>query len=121
MKLATFEFGGVRRIGVVNSAAETVVDLQKAHRAVKGESSPFFIDMMALIDAGKPALDLAAKVTASTCEDCVFALSSIKLLAPIPVPAQLRDFFAFEQHFKNVNAMAAKLFGATPDIPPVWY
>jgi 2-keto-4-pentenoate hydratase/2-oxohepta-3-ene-1,7-dioic acid hydratase in catechol pathway len=121
MKLATFESGGAQRIGIVDTPAATVIDLQEAHRKLNGDTSPFFLDMMALIEGGKAAIDLAAKTAASVPDEAVLPLTSIRLLAPIPVPAQIRDFFAFEQHFKNVNAMAAKLFGATPDIPPVWY
>src|SRR5208282_5656972 len=121
MKLATFELGGAQRIGTVDTAAGTVTDLQQAHRKVRGDGSPYFVDMMALIEGGKAASDLAAKMTSSPPAESVLPLASVRLLAPIPVPPQIRDFFAFEQHFKNVNAMAAKLFGATPDIPPVWY
>ena len=121
MKLATYEVGGMQRIGVVDTAAGTVTDLQQAHHKLTGVASPFFTDMQALIEGGKPATDLAAKTSSAAPKDAVLALSSIRLLAPIPVPVQIRDFFAFEQHFKNVNAMAAKLFGSTPDIPPVWY
>jgi 2-keto-4-pentenoate hydratase/2-oxohepta-3-ene-1,7-dioic acid hydratase in catechol pathway len=112
---------GAQRIGVVDTAAGTVTDLQQAHHKLTGAASPFFTDMQALIEGGKPATDLAAKTSSAAPKDAVLALSSIRLLAPIPVPVQIRDFFAFEQHFKNVNAMAAKLFGSTPDIPPVWY
>ena len=121
MKLATFESGGAQRIGVVDTASGTVVDLQQAYHKTKGENSPFFVDMLALIEGGKAATELAATTAASASGDEVLPLTSIRLLAPLPVPPQIRDFFAFEQHFKNVNAMAAKLFGATPDIPPVWY
>ena len=120
MKLATYDFGGAQRIGVVDTAAGTVTNLQQAHHALHGDGSPFFVDMMALIEGGKPATDLASKTASSPPAESVLPLKSIRLLAPIPVPPQIRDFFAFEQHFKNVNAMAAKLFGATPDIPPVW-
>jgi 2-keto-4-pentenoate hydratase/2-oxohepta-3-ene-1,7-dioic acid hydratase in catechol pathway len=121
MKLATYELNGAQRIGVVDTAAGTVTDLQQAHRALHGDDSPLFLDMMALIEGGKPATELAARTASSAPKEAVQPLARVHLLAPIPVPAQIRDFFAFEQHFKNVNAMAAKLFGATPDIPPVWY
>ena len=121
MKLATFEIGGAQRIGVVDTAAGTVTDLQAAHRHARGKESPFFVDMQALIEGGKAATELAAETASAPPADAVLPLANVRLLAPLPVPAQIRDFFAFEQHFKNVNAMAAKLFGATPDIPKVWY
>jgi len=121
MKLATIEHDGKQCIGVVDTAAGTVTGLQAAHRKLQGADSPYFGDMVALIEGGKPATELAAKIASLAPKEAVLPLASIRLLAPIPVPPQLRDFFAFEQHFKNVNAMAAKLFGSTPDIPPVWY
>jgi 2-keto-4-pentenoate hydratase/2-oxohepta-3-ene-1,7-dioic acid hydratase in catechol pathway len=121
MKLATYEVGGAQRIGTVNTAAATVTDLQQAHRKLTGADSPYFVNMLALIEGEKPASELAEKISASAPAESILPLASVHLLAPIPVPHQIRDFFAFEQHFKNVNAMAAKLFGSTPDIPPVWY
>ena len=121
MKLATFDIGGRERIGIVDTNTATVMDLQEAHRRKVGDGSPYFASMLALIEGGKAATDLAGKMADSPPDQAVLPLKSVRLLAPIPVPPQIRDFFAFEQHFKNVNAMAAKLFGATPDIPPVWY
>jgi 2-keto-4-pentenoate hydratase/2-oxohepta-3-ene-1,7-dioic acid hydratase in catechol pathway len=121
MKLATYESGGARRIGVVDTAAGTVTALQLAHELQYGKASPHFTGMVELIEGGKPALELAAETVSGAPKEAVEALSSIHLLAPMPVPPQIRDFFSFEQHFKNVNAMAAKLYGSTPDIPAVWY
>ncbi len=123
MKLATFlaKHDESPRIGAVSSDGNDVVDLQKAHRLTRGRPCGFFLDMLALIEGGKPALDLAMAIAASPPRDAVLPLSNVQLLAPIPVPPQIRDFFTFEQHFKNVNAMAARLFGASPEIPPVWY
>ncbi len=121
MKLATFESGGAHRIGTVDVGAETVTDLQQAHAKLKGAGSPFFVDMMALIEGGKAATNLAATISSSAPAEAILPLAGVRLLAPIPVPPQIRDFFAFEQHFKNVNAQAARLFGSTPEIPHVWY
>jgi len=51
--------------------------------------------MLALIEGGKSALDLAAKTMLSPPEESVLPLASVRLLAPIPVPPQIRDFFCF--------------------------
>lgn len=45
----------------------------------------------------------------------VLPLEEVKLLAPLPRPASLRDFYAFEQHV----ATAARNRGR--DVPPEWY
>lgn len=121
MKLATYEFRGVQGIGLVDTDRKTVTDLQQAHRVSKGAGTPLFADMLSLIEGGQAALDLATEVSATAPNESQIPLASVQLLAPIPVPPQIRDFFAFEQHFKNVNAMAHKLFGSTPEIPQVWY
>ncbi len=47
--------------------------------------------------------------------DEVVALSSVKLLAPVPVPPSIRDFMAFEDHASN----SMKAAGAS--LSPVWY
>ncbi len=47
--------------------------------------------------------------------------SAVTLLAPIPVPPQIRDFLAFEEHLKGAFAMAERLTGRHMDIPAVWY
>jgi fumarylacetoacetate (FAA) hydrolase len=43
------------------------------------------------------------------------ALESVELLAPIPEPPSVRDFFAFEEHVKT----GLRLRGA--DVPEAWY
>jgi hypothetical protein len=45
----------------------------------------------------------------------------VTLLAPIPVPPQVRDFLAFEQHLNGAFAIAEQLTGRHMDIPAVWY
>ena len=110
MKLATFEFGGTQCIGTVNTAAGTVTDLQEAHRATKGNAGPFFVDMLALIEGGKAATDLAAEWCPRPGRIGI-ADGRRAPSASIPIPPQIRDFFYFEQHFKNVNPMAANLLG----------
>ena len=50
MKLATYEVGGAQRIGTVNTTAGTVTDLQQAHRKLTGGDSPYFVNMLALIE-----------------------------------------------------------------------
>src|SRR4029453_8112559 len=39
----------------------------------------------------------------------------------MPVPPQVRDFLAFEQHLKGTFAIAEQLTGRHMDIPAVWY
>ena len=45
-----------------------------------------------------------------------YALSEVTLLAPVPRPPSVRDFYAFEEHVQN----AARVTGR-PGVPPEWY
>jgi fumarylacetoacetate (FAA) hydrolase len=45
-----------------------------------------------------------------------YALDDVRLLAPIPRPPSVRDFYAFEEHVRN----AARVTGR-PGVPAEWY
>ncbi|MDB5967352.1 MAG: fumarylacetoacetate hydrolase family protein, partial [Polaromonas sp.] len=117
MKLATFispRNGQV--IGCVDTPSQTVFELQAAHRRLRGQETPFFTDMLALIDAGEEGLALAGSLLQSGphTEDR-HALSAVRLLSPVPVPRQIRDFNNAEAHMRNAPAgiriLRAKLAG----------
>lgn len=111
MKLATFiNDGGSPAIGAVDTATGTILDLQAAHRTAFGSPSPFLHDMLALIASGDEGLDRVREVAATSTDDAHRpALSSVRLLAPIPVPPQLRDCNNFEQHMRGARVGMEKL------------
>lgn len=136
MILATYAAGdGTARLGAVHRDAQSIVDLDAAHRAARGQAQPAFASMQALIDAGPAALTLAQELLAGDTEHpgCSAPLTAIRLLAPLPVPPQIRDFSTFEAHMKNAGAAMARLRGARtgsrdplPEpadiaLPPVFY
>ena len=45
-----------------------------------------------------------------------YALEDVQLLAPVPRPPSVRDFYAFEEHIRN----AAQVLGR-PGVPDEWY
>jgi fumarylacetoacetate (FAA) hydrolase len=45
-----------------------------------------------------------------------YALADVRLLAPVPRPPSVRDFYAFEEHVRN----AARVTGR-PGVPDAWY
>jgi 2-keto-4-pentenoate hydratase/2-oxohepta-3-ene-1,7-dioic acid hydratase in catechol pathway len=107
LKLATFTVpGGAGAVGAVDAVGQTVLDLQAAHRALHGADSPAFADMLALIDGGEAALDLARRVAERSAGGGPHRrpLAAVKLLAPVPVPRQIRDLNNFEQHMRNAPA-----------------
>jgi 2-keto-4-pentenoate hydratase/2-oxohepta-3-ene-1,7-dioic acid hydratase in catechol pathway len=77
--------------------------------------------MLALIEGGEAVLELARQLVEAAPEEAIVDRSAVTLLAPIPVPPQIRDFLAFEQHLKGAFAMADQLTGRHMDIPAVWY
>lgn len=122
MKLATYQDArGVRRIGRVDPAAGSLLDLQRAHELVHGRPSPHLTDMLALIDGGEKALDLARSLDAAAPEPAEAPLASVRLLAPLPEPRQMRDCLVFEEHLKNCFERMEAMTGRRTEVPDVWY
>src|SRR5512143_178961 len=111
MKLATFEKEGQRRLGAVLDGDTTLLDLAAGHQAATGTRSPHLTDMLALIDGGPEALRLAQACLVVPVAAAVYPLSTVRLLAPLPEPRQIRDCLVFEDHLKNAFAQAEKLTG----------
>jgi 2-keto-4-pentenoate hydratase/2-oxohepta-3-ene-1,7-dioic acid hydratase in catechol pathway len=129
MKLATFEKAGKPAVGVVDTAKGEILDLAAASGAANGA----FASMLALIEAGKPALEEAATLAKAWKAGATTPLAGAKLLAPVPVPPQMRDASVYATHVKNaprgmMRYMARKTGGeeaaakiqAEPDVPPVY-
>jgi fumarylacetoacetate (FAA) hydrolase len=72
---------------------------------------------------GERVIHLAAQTLASfftggghAREHAEYRLDEVRLLAPVPRPPSVRDFYAFEQHVRN----AARVTGR-PGVPDEWY
>jgi 2-keto-4-pentenoate hydratase/2-oxohepta-3-ene-1,7-dioic acid hydratase in catechol pathway len=107
VKLATFTVqGGAPAIGAVDTASGTVLDLQAAHRALHGADAPTLASMLALIEGGDRALDLARGVAERSAGAGPHRqpLAAVRLLSPVPVPPQIRDLNNFEEHMRNAPA-----------------
>ncbi len=119
MKLVTFETAGARHIGALLPGEREAVDFTAA------DGAPIFRDMLALIDGGAAALDHARRLLQKPPR--TVAVDSIRLLAPVPEPRQMRDFLVFEKHLRNARANTPTLRGgarldpATIELPKVWY
>jgi 2-keto-4-pentenoate hydratase/2-oxohepta-3-ene-1,7-dioic acid hydratase in catechol pathway len=121
MKLATFVGrNAAPAIGAVDVGRGAVLDLAAAARA-GGEGEAAFADMLALIDAGPAGLDQARRLVAAWPGAAELKLASVRLLAPLPEPRQMRDCLVFEEHLKNAMAQAEKRTGIKQEIPEVWY
>ena len=94
MKLVTFLDRGTAKVGAIEAGA--IIDL-----------SAHFPSMLALIDGGEAALELARKATRQA--KASVPLQQAKLLSPVPEPRQIRDFNNFEQHMRDAPAGMARL------------
>ena len=121
MKLLTFEADRGARLGVIAKDG-SIIDLT-------AEQGDAFASMQTLIEAGPAALDRARFIVESG--QSGLDLSEANVLAPLPCPAQMRDFLVFEVHMQGAVWNGAKLrerLGVgppapttPPPIPPVWY
>lgn len=109
MKLVTFEvptpLGPVERLGALRGG--TIVDLNLAAAALyrkAGKARPetradFFVppSLLGLLDGGAESLAEARRALAAY-RGPAWKANAVRLLAPLPRPRSLRDFFAFENH-----------------------
>jgi len=97
MRLVTFVASGVERVGALEDGDRRIVDFVAARG---GDAGPALTSMQALIEAGRPGLDRARSIVADARRSGrgMIDTASVKLLAPLPTPPQMRDFMCFEKH-----------------------
>jgi 2-keto-4-pentenoate hydratase/2-oxohepta-3-ene-1,7-dioic acid hydratase in catechol pathway len=134
MRLVTFATGSGQRVGALEAEDRRVVDFAAAR-----SGDPAFATMQALIEAGPSVLDRARDIVADARRSGRHMLdaASVRLLAPLPVPAQIRDFLCFEKHLIQAFARLRRVrAAASPDpeqalremeekgvyaVPKIWY
>ena len=120
MKLCTFQIRtqlGIRqRLGALipagivdlNAACAWMLEKEREARPQKLASVVVPDNMLEFLQEGETAKCYAAKVlasfdpdaTGSNGETLLFAPTEVTMLAPLPNPTSLRDFYAFEDHVK---------------------
>jgi 2-keto-4-pentenoate hydratase/2-oxohepta-3-ene-1,7-dioic acid hydratase in catechol pathway len=121
MKLATFIHDGSQRVGLVHASDTAVFDLALAAKRTGSDPDPFR-SMLDLIDAGDRALDAARSLLESHREErsLSYPISEIELLAPLPVPRQMRDAMTFPLHIlQGPRGSALQLARASGDFQEV--
>ena len=135
MKLVTYTTGNGARARPLNDKDTRVVDLHAPHEGPRRQAAPHLATVLALIEGD--ALDMARDALKAASGSAVLARESVRLMAPIPQPPQMRDFLCFEKHllqaFKAARTVRAR---TTPDpdaamremeakgilaVPQVWY
>ncbi|MCC7372645.1 MAG: fumarylacetoacetate hydrolase family protein [Chloroflexi bacterium] len=112
MRLVTFQDAAGVRIGAV-IGDDQVLDLAAAADVPS--------DMLAFIDAGASALERAQKAVSAADKGKLLALSSVKLLAPIPRPR--KNVFALGLNYADHVAEGARTRGEAVKLPefPVYF
>jgi 2-keto-4-pentenoate hydratase/2-oxohepta-3-ene-1,7-dioic acid hydratase in catechol pathway len=120
MRLLTFEGPAGAEVGALDQDGR-VIPLSRSGQAD-------LATIQALIEGGAAALDQARAIIAAPAER--LDPTAIRWLAPLPRPAQMRDFLVFEDHMRMAGWRGAQLratWGAPPapaepmPIPPIWY
>lgn len=117
MRLITYQRGGGERLGAWINGDQHVVDLARAVM-LRGEVQQVgFASMQSLIEGGAELLDQARRLAADPPEDAVFPTKSCTLLAPLPRPAQLRDFLSFPEHVRGCRVTTGEWIISASDDP----
>jgi len=111
MKFVTFvpADGGAPRAGVLIDNGSRVLDLMKAHGLRWGAENPHLGSVLAVIEGGGAVLELIADLTARADARAVIDLATVRLLAPVPAPPQMRDFLCFEKHLVQAFEAARRV------------
>lgn len=111
MKLCTFEVrtpvGRMQRLGAVTEAGIHDLNFLAAREMGRRLADALVPASMREFlahgswDAARQAMQNAGPGRGPNDEQLLYSPQEVRLLAPIPNPASLRDFFAFEQHVKK--------------------
>jgi 2-keto-4-pentenoate hydratase/2-oxohepta-3-ene-1,7-dioic acid hydratase in catechol pathway len=102
MRLVTFQrFGDSDPLLGALAEDGSVIDLQQRQYSLFGSDRVELKSMLALIDAGPGGLDLVRSLAMSKGEALTIGTDA-RLLAPLPLPPQIRDSMNFLGHLENV-------------------
>ena len=121
MKLATFQQIGREAIGAVIDDGQLLVDLAKARHLLGGSPSPWFVDMLALIDADDEGLELAAETLADAPEAAILNVKDITLAGAAAGSTPDAGFHRLRRTpAKHIQAGVEDV-RADAAVPDVWY
>src|ERR1700683_3422497 len=115
MRLVTFAASGRERIGALIDNDRKIVDFM----AAQDGAGPAFQNMQALIEGGAAALDRAREIVAAPPKNGRGVIDgvSVRQLAPLPLPPQLRDFLCFEKHLIQAYTQILRIRAASAPDP----
>jgi fumarylacetoacetate (FAA) hydrolase len=102
MKFVTFQYDGKERAGLLKE--DSILDLYEA------SNGQLPSDLLSILENYEEDKEKIAELAGEG-----LSLSSVKLLAPLPKPSSIRDFYAFEEHVKTSRGRRGL------DMIPEWY
>jgi 2-keto-4-pentenoate hydratase/2-oxohepta-3-ene-1,7-dioic acid hydratase in catechol pathway len=139
MKLATYQTADGPALGIVLVEQGKIVNAAAACTRLLGTRHQGSFSMQGLIESGEKGMALLRRLPLADAAIAPFAvdLASVRLLAPLPIPPQLRDCSVFARHVSHaplgMQRLRAALEGrepgplpepSVPDIyraQPIWY
>jgi 2-keto-4-pentenoate hydratase/2-oxohepta-3-ene-1,7-dioic acid hydratase in catechol pathway len=117
MRLVTFAVSGRQYLGALIDNDRRIVNFAAA--LGDGEGGADFHSMQTLIEGGARAFDQARDIVAQASRSGrgVIDAASVKLLAPLPAPPQMRDFLCFEKHLIQAFTQIQRMRAATSPNP----
>lgn len=132
MRIVSFQQEGIRPGVLIDD--EHVLDIRLAAELT---GQRIFRSVLTLIEAGNPGLEVLDAMLASPPGEAVRELDGLRLLSPLPVPQQIRDFANYERHCLAAMDASMRLRSQAEDdpeaayqrmrasgayrLPPVWY
>lgn len=105
MRLITYVKDAEQEVGAWINNDRQVLRLAAAS-ALGGKSDPALASMLSLIEAGPDAWRRAQQLVAKPDARALIPTAQVRLLAPLPRPAQLRDCLAFPEHLVGASRAA---------------
>jgi 2-keto-4-pentenoate hydratase/2-oxohepta-3-ene-1,7-dioic acid hydratase in catechol pathway len=93
-----------------------VLDIRLAAE-LSDSGTSVFRSVLAVIEAGDRGLDEISRLAADPHDEALHVLADLQLLAPLPVPQQIRDFANYEQHCLRALDASMRLRAANEDDP----
>lgn len=138
MKLVTFRTAAEElKIGALIDEGRRIVDFSVVEPGNHATTPGFLRDMLVLIESGDDGLRIVRDYAAHAPDHACLERTGVTLMAPLPVPVQIRCFSVFEMHArqsgqammhymasrsddpdKTLSAMRAS---GKFDVPPVFY
>ena len=93
-----------------------VLDFRHAAELAKTDCV-VYRSVLSVIEAGDKGLDDIRRLLSDPRSDAIRELAQLQLLAPLPVPQQIRDFANYEQHCLRALAASMRLRAAKEEDP----